>query len=314
MFHMQPVNLNLDTLRTFLVSYDLGGYAQAAERLGRTPSAVSVQMKRLQEDAGTNLFRKRGRSVVLTEAGEIVLLHARRMLRLNDALLDTLRGAELAGSVRLGIPQDFADLLLPLTLARFTQHYPLVQIEVRIDGNASLVDAIASDQLDIALVIGHADRPGAQTLGTLSPVWISAQDYVLPRQQPLPIVALGPQCIFRKTMIEHLDRAGIAWRLAAVSPSLTGLWATATARLGVTIRANIGLPQGLVAKSTLYNLPSLDLALPVTLHQRQQSPTAAVQRFTEIIREAALQMLPQRPRAQRSSKAAVARADVRSTA
>jgi len=66
---MQPVNLNLDTLRTFLVSYDLGGYAQAAERLGRTPSAVSVQMKRLQEDAGTNLFRKRGRSVVLTEAG-----------------------------------------------------------------------------------------------------------------------------------------------------------------------------------------------------------------------------------------------------
>jgi len=176
------------------------------------------------------------------------------------------------------------------------------------------LDAIASDQLDIALVIGHADRPGAQTLGTLSPVWISAQDYVLPRQQPLPIVALGPQCIFRKTMIEHLDRAGIAWRLAAVSPSLTGLWATATARLGVTIRANIGLPQGLVAKSTLYNLPSLDLALPVTLHQRQQSPTAAVQRFTEIIREAALQMLPQRPRAQRSSKAAVARADVRSTA
>src|SRR5207245_1039251 len=91
-------NLDLDTLRTFTVAHDLGGLAQAGERLGRTPSAISLQMKRLQDELGTPLFRKRGRGLALTEAGEVAFTYARRILALHDELLETMQGANVAGS------------------------------------------------------------------------------------------------------------------------------------------------------------------------------------------------------------------------
>src|ERR1700684_1690711 len=127
---MTPTNLELDAIRSLALAADLGGYGQAPARLCRTPSAVSLQMKRLQESIGADLFRKHGRRVVLTEAGEIALRFGRRMLALNDELLDTVRGASLAGSARLGCSQDFADTVLPRILSQFTKHYPLVQVEL----------------------------------------------------------------------------------------------------------------------------------------------------------------------------------------
>src|SRR5262245_8368763 len=148
---MKLTNLDLDTLRTLVVANDLGGYGEAARRLGRTPSAISLQMKRLQNEIGATLFRKDGRGVALTEAGEIVLRYGRRLLDLNDELLDTVRGASLKGSMRLGFSQDFAETILPAVLSQFTKHYPLVLMEVRIEGNAALVEAIEKGQLDIAL-------------------------------------------------------------------------------------------------------------------------------------------------------------------
>lgn len=140
-----PVNLttlDLDTLRTLVTANDLRGYGQAAERLGRTPSAISLQMKRLQSDVGVTLFRRHGRGLALTEAGEVVLRYARRMLELNDELLDDVRAAACAGSVALGCSQDFAETLLPEVLAEFATLYPRVSMELRIEGNAALVDAI----------------------------------------------------------------------------------------------------------------------------------------------------------------------------
>src|SRR5829696_3336211 len=107
------------------VANELGGYGAAGARLGRTPSAISLQMKRLQRDVNAPVFRKHGRGVTLTEAGEIVLRYAKRILALNDELLDTVRGAALRGSVRLGFSQDFADEILPGVLARFSALYPL---------------------------------------------------------------------------------------------------------------------------------------------------------------------------------------------
>src|SRR5215469_17466176 len=117
------MNLDLDTLRAFALAHDLGGLAQAAERLGRTPSAISLQMKRLQDDLGVPLFRKRGRGLALTEAGEVTLTYARRILALNDELLDTMQGAKLAGHLRIGCPQDFAPVL-PSVLSQFASFYP----------------------------------------------------------------------------------------------------------------------------------------------------------------------------------------------
>jgi DNA-binding transcriptional LysR family regulator len=281
---MRLTNLDLDTLRTLAVACDLGGYRQAAERLGRTPSAISLQMKRLSSDVGVGLFRKNGRTFALTESGFIVLGYARRMLALNDELLDTVRGAALAGEVKLGFSQDFAETILPQALRRFTRHYPLVQIEARVDGNAALADAVENGQLDLALTVGHAHRATARRLGELPLAWIAGEEFSRRKDQVLPVVALGPQCVFRLQMIEALDRAGMKWRVAAVSPSLTGLWATAIAGLGVTVRSSVGLPQGLVAQAELFELPRLG-SLPITLHRTGGEKSDAVERLDEIVRE-----------------------------
>ena len=140
-------NLDLDILRTLITAHDLGGFAQAADRLGRTPAAISLQMKRLQEELGTPLFRKHGRVLKLTEAGQTALGYARRMLALNDDLLQTMQGATLAGTVRIGAPQDFA-ALLPDALRQFAALYPRTQIELRIEGNGALIEALDKSQLD----------------------------------------------------------------------------------------------------------------------------------------------------------------------
>jgi DNA-binding transcriptional LysR family regulator len=290
---MVLANLDLDTLRTLVVAYDLGGYGQAAERLGRTPSAVSLQMKRLQQDVGATLFRKNGRTLALTEAGEIVLRYGRRMLDLNDELLDTVRWAALAGEVKLGFSQDFADTVLPQALSRFTKLYPLVQIEVRIDGNAALVDAVENGQLDLALAIGHAHRQTAHLLSEVQLVWIAGHEFSRRKDQILPLVALGPQCMFRQQMLQALDRAGIAWRIAAVSPSLTGLWAAGIAGLGVTVRGSIGLPAALTANATMFDLPAMD-SLPITLHKANHEEPGTVERLTGIVSDLVKQAFPSR--------------------
>jgi DNA-binding transcriptional LysR family regulator len=283
------INLDLDTLRTLVVANDLGGYGQAATRLGRTPSAISLQMKKLQASVGATIFRKSGRGVALTEAGEIVLRYARRMLALNDEVLDTVRGASLAGRIRIGVSQDFAETVLPRALSQFTKHYPLVQLEVRIEGNAVLVEAVSKGEIDLVLVVGHAQRPSAITLGAIDLVWIAGRDFA-PRDEPLPLVVLGPQCVFRKEAIESLDAAGHPWRIAAVSPSLAGLWALGMAGLGVTVRSALGVPRSLVSHKTLFDLPRLG-AFPVTLHAAAGGLSPGVERLRDILRDVVVDYL-----------------------
>jgi DNA-binding transcriptional LysR family regulator len=283
------INLDLDTLRTLVVANDLGGYGQAATRLGRTPSAISLQMKKLQASVGATIFRKSGRGVALTEAGEIVLRYARRMLALNDEVLDTVRGASLAGRIRIGVSQDFAETVLPRALSQFTKLYPLVQLEVRIEGNAVLVEAVSKGEIDLVLVVGHAQRPSAITLGNIDLVWIAGRDF-RPRDDTLPLVVLGPQCVFRKEAIESLDAAGHPWRIAAVSPSLAGLWALGMAGLGVTVRSALGVPRSLISHKTLFDLPRLG-AFPVTLHAAAGGLSPGVERLRDILRDVVVDYL-----------------------
>ncbi len=284
-------NLDTDILRTLVVANELGGYGEAGARLGRTPSAISLQMKRLQRDVGAPLFRKHGRGVALTEAGEIVLHYAKRILALNDELLDTVRGASLRGSVRLGFSQDFTDEILPTVLARFLALYPLVTVDLRIDGNAALVDAIEKDQLDLALAIGHEERKTSEVVGRLDLVWIAGTDFRVRAGQALPLVVLGPQCAFRKAAIRALDDAGVPWRVAAVSPSVAGVWAAVRGGLGVTVRSALGLPGSLSHGKSMFGLPALG-AFPVTLHARRGGAGSdGVRRLHEIVRKAASELL-----------------------
>ncbi len=277
------INLDLDTLRTFSVARELGSLGQAAEQLGRTPSAVSLQMKRLQDDLGVPLFRKHGRGLTLTEAGIIALDYARRILALHDELLDTMQGAKVAGNIRVGCTQDFASIL-PSVLSHFSPLYPRMQVELRIEGNGVLADAIEVSQIDLAVIIGHESRATAQTIGQLDLVWIASSSFALPQGQPLPLAALGPQCAFRKRVIEQLESKKVPYRIAATSPSLDGLWAALLGNLGITARTALNLPEGLMSSNSLFNLPLLG-QLPVTLHRNARSDNMAVDRMASLLSE-----------------------------
>jgi DNA-binding transcriptional LysR family regulator len=288
------INLDLDTLRTLAVAHDRGGFAQAAEHLGRTPSAISLQMKRLQDDLGVPIFSKRGRRLGLTEAGEVALSYARRILVLNDELLDTMQGANLAGCIRLGCPQDFASIL-PSVLSRFTSLYPRMQIELLIEGNAHLLDAVQKSRIDLAVIIGQEGDASAQTIGHLDVTWIASSSFVPPQNQPLPLAVLGPQCLFRRSALQCLDAANISYRIAANSPSVDGLRAALLGGLGVTARTALNLPEGLASSRSLYGLPPLG-SLPVAVHRNAHSNGITADRMASLFTEALEPVLQPKPK------------------
>jgi DNA-binding transcriptional LysR family regulator len=275
-------NLSLDSLRTLVMTQDLGGFGRAAERLLRTPSAISLQMKRLQEEVGVPLFRKQGRKTLLTEQGEIALQYARRVLELNDEMIDTLRGSSLAGTIRIGFAQDFTTNVLPLVIERFNALYPLVKLEVTVDVGQVLLQAMDSGDLDVALTLGGAQKKTAHLLSELPLHWIASPSFRDRVRQPLPLALFNPPCGCQTPGLEALEKAGRPWRVAMTSPSLTGLWAAVSAGLGLTTRAELGLPADV--QTIDLGLPPLG-NIPIALHRRRSLRAPNAMRFAEITEE-----------------------------
>lgn len=282
-------NLDMDVLRTFVTGFELGSFARAAERLGRSQSAVSTQLRKLEEQVGQPLVQKAGRGLALTAAGESMLGYAKRLLDLNDEAVDTLRGTELEGWARLGLAQDFAESWLPAVLRRFARAYPRVRIEVQVGLGAQLIETTLKGDLDIALVWGEGgDAPYAQRVAELPIHWVGQPDWPglagLCRE-PIPFAAFAPPCTFRSAAVAALDGRGLPWRLVFTSPSLSGLWAAAEGGLGITARTAVGLPKTLsLLDPAATGLPALPNA-PLTLHQAGAELSPAVARLTDILLE-----------------------------
>jgi DNA-binding transcriptional LysR family regulator len=285
---MSRVSFDPEVLRSFVQGVELGSFARAAERLNRSTSAVSAQLKRLEEQAGRPLLRKSGRGMALTETGEVMLGYARRLLELNDEAAAAVRGVELQGRVRLGLQEDFGETLLPAVLGRFARAHPKLRIEARIARNAELLDGVNHGKLDLALAWeGDGSSPHVERLARLPLRWIGPADArssrLRRRGEALPLVVLDAPCLVRRAAIDALDRAGIAWRIAFTSASLAGTWAAVTAGLGVSIRTPLGLPAGvraLTAKEA--GLPALPM-LGLALHRAEAEPSSAVARLAEIL-------------------------------
>jgi hypothetical protein len=172
----------------------------------------------------------------------------------------------LDGTVRVGAPQDFTSVL-PGALRQFAAIYPRTQVELRIEGNGALIEALDKGQLDLTLTIGFADRKDALLLGELPVLWIASRSFRM-QDASLPLAVLGPQCAFRKAAVQQLEAAGIPCRIAATSPSLDGLWAALQGGLGVTARTAMQLPAPLIADRSLHRLPVLP-DFPIALHRGQ---------------------------------------------
>jgi DNA-binding transcriptional LysR family regulator len=265
---------DLDVLRTLVLAVDLGGFARAARRVGRTQSAVSLQMRRLEACAGQPLFTRAGRSFAITAAGELVLGYARRLLALNDEALAAVRGTRLASPVRLGLLPDLAETWLPPILARFARTHPTARLEAQVDRGLAMLDALDRGRLDLALVF-DADRPGATRLVELPMAWIARRGTRWPPDGVLPLVLLEAPCAFRTAALAALDRAGIRWHVAFTSQSLNGIWAAVGAGLGVTVRTPVGIPRGLEVLAPAAGRVAGPPALPSIALWLHESPTTA---------------------------------------
>jgi len=285
------ITFDLDALRSFAVGVELGAFAKAADRLGRSTSAVSAQLKKLETQVGAPILRKAGRGLALTETGETLLAYARRLIELNDEASGAVRGVELEGWVRIGMQEDFGETLLPQTLGRFARAHPKVRIEARVERNAALIERVSAGKLDLALAwSGGVVTPHSEAVAQTPMRWIGQLEgraaWRAGSGEPLPLAAFEAPCLFRSAAIDALDRAGVAWRVAFVSSSLAGLWAATAAGLGFAVRTSLGLPAGVcqLAESEhgLPRLPSLGL----TLHRAEAEPGPATRRLAEIVTQA----------------------------
>jgi DNA-binding transcriptional LysR family regulator len=283
---MESPLLELDLLTTLVAIADLGGFAKAGVRVGRTQSAVSLQMQRLEELAGRPLFSRRGRVQTLTEAGQTLVHYARRMLALNEEALGTLGNAAAGGTVRLGTAQDLAEAWLPPILGEFAAQYPMVRLECRVDRSAPLIQAVREGQVDLALTM-HGQHAGATVLGELPLAWIglrrqAARSRSTLTEGPLPLVMLNPPCDFRDRALAALDQAGIPWRIAFSSLSVSALWAAVRAGLGVTVRTRVGLPTDLAVLPPGPRLPKLP-STQVALHTAPGDAPGAATRLAAML-------------------------------
>src|SRR5690606_33848948 len=204
-------NFDIDVLRTLVSMVDLGGLAQASHRHGRTVAAVSLQMRKLEEQAGTKLFYKDGRKLALTDNGQTLLKYARRILALNDEAQLVLRQSSTAGFLRIGASQDFGEGWLPPLLAKFRQKFPSIEMEVAIDRSSQLLRAVDDGELDILLSLDTGRRENTIAVGYLPLVWIAHKDFEWDKSHPLPLAVFREPCRFRDKACATLDEAAIPW-------------------------------------------------------------------------------------------------------
>ena len=285
---MSLPNLDMAALRSLVTVLDRGGLAHAAERIGRSPSAVSQQMRKLELQVGEPLFRKQGRRVVLTEAGDRVHAYARRILELNDEAIQAVRGAAIDGTVRLGLPGDFAESWLPAALGQFRKAYPAVRVDVLVERNGLLLERLDRGELDLVLAMNQGARADAQRLATLPMSWIGPEGAgeVVRRDTVLDLALYQPPCFFRQAGTAALDRAGIAWRPAFVTASLHSLWAGVAAGLGITVRTGSDIPPTLMRLDERHGLPSLP-GVDLCLHAAPGPPSAALTHLRQALVEQA---------------------------
>jgi len=245
-----------DLLRTLVAFADTGTLARAAKIIGRTPSAVTAQMQRLEDLAGVPLLVAVGRRRSLTEAGERLVGHARGILAANrDAWLN-ISGAEADGRVGLGLTQDFADTELPSILNQFARTHPRVRIDLRIGRTAELSEDLSAGRIDVLVAMRQSVEPDEVAVIREPMLWLAAPDgLVRASSGDLPLAVLDPPCSFRDAALKTLDADARPFRIAATSPSLAGIAAAVRAGIAVTARTARWISPGIA-------IASADLALP----------------------------------------------------
>jgi len=271
--------LDLDVLRTFVAIADTGSFAAAAEAVYRTPSAVSMQIKKLEEMLGRAVFIRDSRSVKLTRDGEILLEHGRRLLALNRELVAKFRAPDIAGEVRLGAPDDAAERFLPDMLRRFAESHPGVTVNVIVENSVPLMERVRNRGVDIALVTCDAGHPGSEAAEVLLRerlVWAVRKGGVAAEKTPLPVSVWEEGCIWRKAGLEGLERQGRPYRIAFHSAYISGQRAAILADLAIAPLPVTSLAGDIIEAGPEYSLPQLpDYTLGMLVAADPSAPAKA---------------------------------------
>ncbi len=256
------VNLDVDLLRAFVTVVETGSFTRAAALLGRTQPAVSLQIRRLEDQLRSPLLDRKGKGVGLTTEGAALLPQARRLLRLNDEIVSTLGDGDLEGEVRFGAPEDIATMHLPGILGAFARSHPRIKLSVTCDYTANLLDQMSRGMLDLALIKREPVGPELGVRVWREPlVWV-ALDASIVEASPLPLIIAPAPDIYRKRALSALAGAGVAFRASFTSPSLAGQMAALRAGLGVGVLPAAMAPRDLtVLGSPLPALTDSEIAL-----------------------------------------------------
>lgn len=251
-----PFHIDTLLLKSFIAVAETGSFSRAADTVGRTQSAVSLQIKKLEDGLKCSLFDRSNRQVALTEQGEIFLGYARRMVELQWEAYSRLNEPEVKGEISLGTPEDFATHYLPEILANFTRHHPRVQLHVRCDLTLNLMSGFRKGEYDMILVKRDPERvKGGIKVWREPLIWAAADHYQM--KTPISLVLSPQPCIYRARALAALDRSRKAWSISYTSPSLAGTIAAVKAGLGITVLPKDMVPEGLSAVRNSAKLPHL---------------------------------------------------------
>lgn len=256
--------LDIDQLRTLTAIVDTGSFTHAADAVHKTQSAVSMQMKKLEERIGRRIFERDGRASKLTPDGERLVAYARRIVRLNGEALASFADQELAGHVRLGLPDDYADRYLPEILARFSDSNPRVEVTVVCEPTPMLVSRIAAADLDLAIITHVESRGQADIVRRERLLWVTAARHTVHETTPLPLALGRNVCTWRLAATGKLDEIGKPYRVLYSSWNSTAVGAAVLAGLAVSVLPESALRPGmrvLGPSDGFPTLPSCKIAL-----------------------------------------------------
>ncbi|MDC0948090.1 LysR substrate-binding domain-containing protein [Gammaproteobacteria bacterium] len=244
------MNIPTELLRTLVAVVEQGTLSAAGEVVGRSQPAISLQLKKLESLIGKPLLRREGRGVTLTDAGEVVLRHARDLLRVNDALVRHFHQPRLRGDVRLGIPNEFAISVLPPILGDFNEAHPDVSLHVTCDLSARLIELLGQGSLDVVVALSLQPHPGALMWREEPLNWARAPHFEVESRGKLPLVVAPHGCVYRYTMFSVMSQQTRPWQVAYTGTSYGGIQAAVLAGLGVTAmaRSTLDNPQLLIVE------------------------------------------------------------------
>ncbi|UEP24390.1 LysR family transcriptional regulator [Burkholderia ambifaria] len=276
-------SLEIDLLRSFVVIAEVRSLSRAAARVGRTQSALSQQMRRLEESVDQPLFQRTGRGVLLTHPGERLLVHAQRILRQHDEAMADLCGTGLSGSIRFGCPDDYAQVWLPSLLRQFSSQHPQAIVEVVCGPTPRLLEQLDKRAVDLAMISLPDDGSTDDVVRREQLVWIGYPGLDVAQFDPLPLALSDPDTLDHIAACDTLNRAGRDYRVAYASSSLAGLIALVRSGQAFAVMTQTAVPADLAILAGDRGLPPLP-AVGITLRFDRKRPSHLTAAFAEHIR------------------------------